>query len=120
MTDYEQSIYQDPHKAYQYVFKNKKRFIEAEPIIMEDPCFAYLYSKNFLKSRWIEAEPIIMEDPHSAYCYSLNILKSRWIDAEYYMAKEQLLFNSYINYFNLYNDPIIKDLKLLLDTGLFY
>ena len=39
---------------------------EAEPYIMKDPGYAFLYARDVIEGRWKEAEPYIMKNPFSA------------------------------------------------------
>ena len=88
----------------------KLRWLQAESYIMQNPIYAYQYTKNILKlrwpnaetyitqdrqhglnildSRWPEAEPYIILDPEYAYLYARDILKSRWPEAEPYIMED--------------------------------
>lgn len=81
--------------AYYYALKQKgaNRWPEAEPVIMKDPEYAYLYASHILKRPWPAAEPYIMKAPYWAYSYAYDInLKNRepWPEAEPYIMKDPL------------------------------
>ena len=60
----------------------ERRWLEAEPLIMKDPEWAYYYAKYVIRGRWPEAEPYIADSANFAHHYALYILKRRWPEAE--------------------------------------
>jgi hypothetical protein len=88
--------------AYEYCYNgNKKRWIEAEPIIMKDPEYAYLYAKSIIKGRWAEAESVIMKNADCAYCYAMYVIKERWLDAEPYIKTNSNTWAGYRSHFKI-------------------
>ena len=77
------------------------RWLEAEPTIITDARYAYLYSLNIIKGRWLEAEPTIMTSPKYAYYYSRDIIKGRWTEAEPAIMKNSYYWHFYEGFFNL-------------------
>jgi len=73
------------------------RWLEAEPIIMTYPEYAYFYSRDVIRGRCPEAEPIIMTYPEYAYFYSRDVIKGRWPEVE------QAIMNHY-SYWRFYKD----------------
>ena len=51
------------------------RWLEAEPTIITDAPYAYLYSLNIIKGRWPEAEPNIMNDNFWWNVYLIDVLR---------------------------------------------
>ena len=89
--------------AYQYSANIiNRRWPEAEPYIMKDPKWAYYYAYNLIIGKWIEAEPYIMKSPEYAYYYAFNVSKRRWPEAEPYMKKNNFMWTTYKNKFNLH------------------
>lgn len=43
---------------------------------------AYFYAFTFFEGRWLDAEPIIMNDPEGAFFYADKKIKGRWRAAE--------------------------------------
>ena len=79
----------DPHWLYLYT-KNiiKGRWLEAEEYIKKSPARAYWYIKDVIKDRLEEAEETIKKDPYWAYWYARNIIKGRWGEAEEIIKKD--------------------------------
>lgn len=97
----EQQILKNSDYATQYSIKIlKRRWLEAEPIILTSPSNTILYANELIKGRWLEAEPILKIHPKYAYLYIINKLHSRWPEAEPYLEKE----NS--KYFELYKQYV--------------
>lgn len=71
-----------PETVYWTCIKEKKRIKKAEPFILKDIHYLYLYVLFVIKGRWLEAEPIILTNPSYSYMYALNIIKGRWREAE--------------------------------------
>ena len=46
------------------------------------PQTAFLTAKNQLRRRWPEAEPVILKSPHWAMAYAIDVIKGRWPEAE--------------------------------------
>ena len=84
--------YKDRFKIPGFAYEEAKRtgnWTEAEPYIMKDPTYAYLYARDIRKKgRWPEAEPYIMKDPYSAYWYARYVIEGRWKEAEPYIMKD--------------------------------
>ena len=66
-----------PLEAYRRALEVGKRSSLYEDIILGNPFFAYLYSKNIIKDRWIEAEDIIMKDLDSSSRYAQYVIKGK-------------------------------------------
>ena len=79
----------------------KGRWLEAEPIIMEDPTYACWYAKLIIKDRWPEAEPFIMKDPKYTYYYACEVIKDRWPEAEPIIMKKQDAWRGYCKHFGI-------------------
>ena len=73
----------------------KKRWPEAEPLILKDPYSSYEYAKLVIKGRWPEAESIISKDALSAYYYATNVIKGRWPQGEKAINKIPYFKKSY-------------------------
>ena len=110
-TDYEDSVLElvlpggkelTPFNLFLHVWLViKGRWPEAEPIIMEDPNYAYLYAKDVIKGRWPEAEPTIKEYPQWACWYALNVIKGRWPEAEPTIRKNLDTWKVYRKHFGI-------------------
>jgi len=95
-------IVKDPKWAYLYALNVLKcRWPEAERYIMKDPKWAYFYASLVLKRRWPKAEPYIMKDPWWAYRYTADVLNRRWPEAEPYIMKDPGTWAEYKQVFNL-------------------
>lgn len=103
-----------PEYLYQYALFQNHRTPDAEPYIMKDPQYAFLYAKQIVKGRWREAEPyifenrdyaieyikslssldrkglepLILEYPYLSFLYAKEIIKGRWHQAEPYIMKD--------------------------------
>lgn len=82
-------IKKDQYWAYLYAKDIiKGRWIDIEPLMMDDPLYMYQYAKYVIKGRWFEAEPYIMKTPDYAYHYAKNVIGGRWPESEPYIMKE--------------------------------
>ena len=90
-------IMTDPYFAYLYAndVMEGKRWPEAEPYIMKDPSIASNYATNVIKGRWPEAEPYIMKHPGNASHYATYVIKGRWSEAEPYIMTEPYFAHHY-------------------------
>ena len=83
--------YKDRFKIPLFAWEEAERtgnWTEAEPYIMKDPYYAYMYARDIRKKgRWKEAEPYIMKDPSSAFLYARWVIGDRWTEAEPYIMK---------------------------------
>ena len=79
-----------PEEAFNYAHEIiEDRWPEAEPIIMQDPKWAYFYARDVIEDdRWPEAEPTIIKDPGWAFWYTRNVIKDRWPEAEETIKKD--------------------------------
>jgi len=94
--------YRAPEWAYIYTLKVlKKRWPEAERVIMTSAGDAYFYASNIIKGRWTEAESVIMTSYSFAYLYAKYIIKARWPEAEEYIKKDPTTFEEYNNFINV-------------------
>ena len=75
--------------AYFYVMRTLegRRWIEAEPSIMKNPVYAYLYARDVIKGKWPEAEPYIITNHKIAFEYAIYAIKGRWPVIEQQMIK---------------------------------
>ena len=89
-TEAEPYIMKDPKYAYLYAMDAiQDEWPEAEPYIMKSPEYAYMYARDIRKKgRWPEAEPYIMKDPYSAYWYARYVIEGRFPEAEPYIMKD--------------------------------
>jgi hypothetical protein len=92
-----------PKLAYQYVYYiTQKRTPELEDAIKTNASSAYQYARKFMDGqRWIEAEPVIMQDPVEAADYAINVIKGRWLEAEPIISKDLYAWHDYIHYFEV-------------------
>ena len=91
-------------EAYHKARWENKRSLELEPIIMQEPFYAYCYATDIIRGRWYEAEPVIMQDAINAYRYSRDVIQGRWLEAEEIIA--QCEYNvDYIDMF--FGEPVV-------------
>lgn len=64
------------------------------------PYDAYLYASDVLKRRWKEAEPVIITDSASACYYAFYVLERRWKEAEP-VIKASIFWDDYAKHFNI-------------------
>jgi hypothetical protein len=100
-------IKKSPKLAYYYAKTIlDERWPEAEPYIIKDPYWAYVYTYAVINKdhkrenmiRWKEAEPVIMKDAESAGMYAGTILQSRWPEAEPVIMKDPHEASMYAEY----------------------
>jgi len=91
----------NPAELVYLALVNGERWIEAEPIIMAVPHFAYVYSLYIMRGRWLKAEPTIMVSAYWAYKYATLVLRGRWLDAEPTIATNDLWWFLYRQHFGL-------------------
>lgn len=60
----------------------KRRWPEAEPIILTDPHEIVDYAVNVIRGRWPEGEAVLMNYPVQAVTYAMHVIKNRWREAE--------------------------------------
>ena len=53
------------------------------------------FAKDIIKGRWEEAEPVIMKDVWYAYLYAKDIIKGRWEEAEEYIKQDPMRWDRY-------------------------
>jgi hypothetical protein len=74
------------------------RSTSAELLIKNYARLAYFYSIYTLEGRrWPEAEPAIMKNPEYAYLYARDIRKTRWPEAEKYIMKDSYYWECYFD-----------------------
>jgi len=67
-----------PKEVYKKCFFEKRRILELESIIANDPDYSYYYALHIIKGRFIEGERSITTDLICSYRYARDILKRRW------------------------------------------
>lgn len=84
-----QSIFLDSKKAYFLAFKKKKRNKAIENRIKRTSLWSALYARNYLKKRWPEAEKVILSRPLIAIEYAKHFFKKeRWKEGEKVFSKD--------------------------------
>ena len=87
------------YKAYEYArFVLKKRWPQAEKLILNCPESAYLYARHVMKKRWKEAEPVVIKQNKSAYSYAKYVVKGRFEKAEKNIHSTKKYDHSYYSY----------------------
>jgi len=67
-----------------------------ENYINDDMCrIFYMYARDVIHGRWLEAEPFIMKDTCYAYYYAIDIIKGKWPEAEPYIREDEFWYGSY-------------------------
>jgi len=90
-----------PYWCFWYVkYVIKDRWLEAEPIIVQDAWYAYQYAEWVLKGRWLEAEPTIMKDMQITYWYVRDVIQGCWPEAEPIIMKEKYWWKQYQEFLN--------------------
>jgi hypothetical protein len=75
-------------KLSSIVEHNVEDFESILHIIQKSPREACRHAQWFMPGRWIEAEPAIMTDPYYAYLYASEIIGGRWVEAEPYLTND--------------------------------
>jgi len=67
---------------------------------MKDAEYANHYARIFFQGvGWPEAEPVIMKDPQWAYLYAIDVLEDKWPEAEKYIMQDEFWWNRYTTEF---------------------
>lgn len=103
-------ILKDAEAAYFYARDViKGRWPEAEPTIMQNAQAARSYANNILRRRWPEAEPTIMQDAMVVFDYARYIIKDRWIEAEYLISQNDYASRAYLEVFFPNTEVVTKE-----------
>jgi hypothetical protein len=95
-------IKREPSFAYYYAYNIlNRRWLEAEPYILNNLWYAHIYAIDLIKGRWLEAEPHIIKDSYRACVYATDVMKERWIDAEPQIQISPLNWKHYKQHFNI-------------------
>lgn len=78
--------------------------MEAEPALMKQPDYAYMYANYIIKGRWPEAEPYIMKEAFAVYYYAKVVIKGRWVEAEDVIREDETYWEDYCKMFELWGD----------------
>lgn len=94
-----------PHAAMMYasyVIKCESKFVEEA--IKHNATYSYNYAYTITKRRFIEGEPAIMEDPYVACRYAINVMQERWL--EYEPILQQTYYSVWRRYCKHFNIPL--------------
>lgn len=110
-----ENLKKDPKGASNYAINvMKRRWPEAEPIIMKDPKNAIRYAFLLMRgNRWPELEKLIIHDPELIMDYAKNHLMNRWVEAEPNLLKDPHTALKYVSRFGL----IWPELEQILKSG---
>ena len=97
----EEIILKNMSSAYNYALHiMKERWTQAEAIFLTRADYSAAYAVNLMKERWPEAEAIIASDACEAVWYARNMIKERWPEAEETISKDFYWRRRYEDLFN--------------------
>lgn len=76
----------------------KGRWLELEPMLIQNPILSIRYAQEVIKGRWIEAEQYIHKEPYYIVQYTQDVIKERWLEIEEILQNAQDLqyWNKYL------------------------
>lgn len=85
----------------------KRRWPEAEPVILEDEHEIVEYAEHVIKGRWPEGEKVLMNYPVQAVSYAMHVLKNRWREAEPTIQRRADTWHYYCLRFHI-EEPVVE------------
>ena len=77
----------------------KRRWPEAEAVLLKHPYYAYYYALEVIQGRWPEAEKLLVNQPVYAKAYAESVLHQRWPEAEKAIARDPHVAIDYSRHF---------------------